>query len=223
MREIVLDTETTGLKFTEGDRIIEIGCVEIINKVRTGKYFHKYINSPKESSAGALKVHGLTKEFLADKPEFHEISKEFIDFLSDSPLVIHNAKFDMGFINHEFSLLSIKQLPNQIIDSLILARQKFPGAANNLDALCKRFNIDSSKRIKHGALLDAELLADVYLELCGGSQISLSLNDDNEKKEKKTKKTIFPHREYSLSQEEKYLHKEMLKDITEPLWKTKHN
>jgi DNA polymerase-3 subunit epsilon len=220
MREIVLDTETTGLKYHEGDRIIEIGCVEIINKVRTGKYFHKYIKSPKESSKEALNVHGLTAEFLADKPEFHEICNEFLDFIANSPLIIHNAKFDMGFINNELNLLSKEQLPNEIIDSLILARKKFPGSTNNLDALCKRFNIDSSKRIKHGALLDAELLADIYLELCGGSQISLSLTNDNISQEYKVKKTIFPYRKFPLTSEEEKLHSEMLKDIEKPIWQS---
>jgi DNA polymerase-3 subunit epsilon len=219
MREIVLDTETTGLKYSEGDRVIEIGCVEIINRVRSGKYFHCYLKVDKESSEGALKVHGLTKEFLADKPEFSEIAAEFLEFLADDPLVIHNAKFDLGFLNNELELLNKNKLSNQIVDSLIYARKKYPGQQNSLDALCRRYNIDSSKRVKHGALLDAELLADVYLELTGGSQTALELTKEHKKENYPVKKIIFPYREYQLSSEEREAHAVMLEKLPNNLWK----
>ncbi|MFZ8864537.1 MAG: DNA polymerase III subunit epsilon [Rickettsiales bacterium] len=219
MREIVLDTETTGLKFTEGDRVIEIGCVEIINRVRSGKYFHCYLKVDKESSAGALKVHGLTKDFLADKPEFSEIVGEFLEFLADDPLVIHNAKFDLGFLNNELELLNKNKLSNQIVDSLIYARKKYPGQQNSLDALCRRYNIDSSKRVKHGALLDAELLADVYIELTGGSQTALELTKEHKIANAPVKKINFPYREYQLSLAEREAHAAMLEKLPDNLWK----
>ncbi len=220
MREVVLDTETTGLNIADGDRVIEIGCVEVVNRVRTGKYFHTYLKVDKESSAGALNVHGLTKEFLADKPEFKDIKQEYLDFLADSPLVIHNAKFDLGFLNNEHKLHDLRPIKNQIVDTLIYARKKFPGSPANLDALCKRFNIDATKRVKHGALLDAELLADVYLELTGGSQIKLSLEQQRSKQPKAANiiKIDFPERKFENSAAELAAHQNMLSKIKDNLW-----
>ncbi|MBT4878547.1 MAG: DNA polymerase III subunit epsilon [Alphaproteobacteria bacterium] len=219
MREIVLDTETTGLKHSEGDRVIEIGCVEIINRVRSGKYFHRYLKVDKESSPGALNVHGLTKDFLSDKPEFSEIVSEFMQFIGNDPLVIHNAKFDIGFLNNELELINKATLSNQIVDSLVSARKKYPGQKNSLDALCKRYNIDSSKRVKHGALLDAELLADVYLELTGGSQITFDLVKEQKLEQKDISKVKFPLREYKTSLQEENDHAKMLQKIPNNLWK----
>ena len=220
MREIVLDTETTGLSVENGDRIIEIGCVEIFNRSRTGKFYHIYLNTDKEISAGAQQIHGITKEFLQDKPKFPDIAQEFLDFIADSPLVIHNAKFDTKFINNELILNNFTKLSNQIVDSLVLAKQKFPGAKVNLDALCKKFNIDASKRDKHGALLDSELLADVYLELTGGSQISLSFSQTKQiNQENNLVKIDFPYRKFAVPEQELKDHKELVKNISNSLWK----
>lgn len=178
MREIVLDTETTGFDPTQGDRIVEIGAIEILNHLPTGKVFHRYINPQRDMPAEAFAVHGLSSEFLSDKPLFSEIAQEFYDFLGeDSHLVIHNASFDVKFINAELSAVGFPQLPwSRAIDTLDMARRKFPGAQNSLDALCRRFGIDNSGREKHGALLDSELLAEVYLELMGGRQPDLALS-----------------------------------------------
>jgi len=180
MREVVLDTETTGLDPAKGDRIVEIGCVELINHVPTGRTYQTYLDPQREMSEGATQVSGLTSDFLRGKALFVDVVDRFLDFIADSPLVIHNAPFDLGFINAE--LARIDRLPldgARAIDSVILARRKFPGAPASLDALCKRFNIDLSGRIKHGALLDAELTAQVYLELVGGRQASFGLAADN--------------------------------------------
>ncbi|MGB3809027.1 MAG: DNA polymerase III subunit epsilon [Parvibaculum sp.] len=177
MRQIVLDTETTGLSPADGDRLVEIGCLEIVNQVATGVVFHKYINPERDVPKGAFDVHGLSEEFLRDHPKFAEIAEEFLAFIDDAPLVIHNASFDMGFINHELKRAGHAALNNdRAIDTLLIARKRFPGAQNSLDALCRRFNVDNSNRVKHGALLDAELLAEVYLELMGGRQPGLVLD-----------------------------------------------
>ncbi len=176
MREIVLDTETTGLDPKTGDRIVEIGCVELLNKIQTGNNFHVYINPERKMPAEAEAVHGLGDAFLADKPVFAAIAQDFVAFLGDARLVIHNAAFDIGFINHELGRLSLPPIGfDRVVDTLLLARRKNPGGANSLDALCARYGIDTSKRTKHGALLDSELLADVYLELLGGRQASFGL------------------------------------------------
>lgn len=178
-----------------------------------------YLNPDRDSAPGALNVHGLTREFLSDKPKFKEVSGEFMDFIQDSPLVIHNAKFDLKFINNELYLHDCEKLSNNCVDTLFLARRKFPGSPVNLDALCKRYNIDGSKRVKHGALLDAELLADVYLELTGGSQITLSLNKENKSVDDvKITKVEFKYREFPLSEEEEMLHKKMLEGLDGNLW-----
>lgn len=176
MREIVLDTETTGISAADGHRLVEIGCVELDNHVPTGRVFHEYLNPQREVDAGALEVHGLSNEFLSDKPLFADIADRFLEFVGDAPLVIHNAAFDMGFLNAELKRLGRPPLPDeQAIDTLAIARRKFAGAQNSLDALCRRFGIDNSNRTKHGALLDSELLAEVYLELVGGRQFGLGL------------------------------------------------
>ena len=186
MREIVLDTETTGLDPTTGDRIVEIGAVELLNHLPTGKTFHKYLNPERNMPEEAQAVHGLTEEFLKDKPVFSQIVDDFLTFIKDSKLVIHNASFDMKFINAELELVGKTILPtDKAIDTLGIARKKFPGAPASLDALCRRFNIDNSARTLHGALLDSEILAEVYLELIGGRQPDFGLSDAHNTGEKK--------------------------------------
>ncbi len=175
VREIVLDTETTGFKPEEGHRLVEIGCVELINHVATGGKFHVYINPMRPVPPEASAVHGLTDEFLADKPLFTEVVGEFLEFIGEAPLVIHNAAFDMAFLNAELKWAGFPGLKNTAIDTLMMVRQRFPGSPATLDALCKRFNIDNSSRTFHGALLDAQLLGEVYLELMGGRQAGLAL------------------------------------------------
>lgn len=179
MRQVVLDTETTGLEPSQGHRIIEIGCVEIVNRRSTGKHFHHYLQPDRDIDAGAVEVHGITTEFLADKPRFAEIVDEFLDFIRGAELIIHNAPFDVGFINHELNQLGGRygQLSDHctVLDTLAHARRLHPGQRNSLDALCKRYTIDNSHRDLHGALLDAEILADVYLAMTGG-QASLLLD-----------------------------------------------
>jgi DNA polymerase-3 subunit epsilon len=176
MREIVLDTETTGLDPLRGDRLVEIGCVELINRIPSGQTFHVYLNPERDMPAEAFAVHGLSSQFLADKKRFADVAADFLAFIADAPLVIHNAAFDVGFLNAELDRASHPQVArDRLIDTLLLARRKHPGVSNKLDELCKRYGIDNSRRTKHGALLDAELLAEVYLELIGGRQASLLL------------------------------------------------
>lgn len=173
MRQVVLDTETTGLDFRLGDRVIEIGCVELLNRKLTGQRFHRYINPEREVEAGALAVHGLSTEFLQDKPRFGEIADEFLDFIRGAELVIHNATFDVGFLNNELALqkeASLEQACLGVVDTLKMARELHPGRRNSLDALCERYAIDNSGRTLHGALLDAELLAEVYLAMTRGQE-----------------------------------------------------
>ena len=174
-REIVLDTETTGLSPVTGDRIVEIGCVELVNHIPTGKHFHRYLNPEREMPEDAYRVHGLSDEFLRDKPLFAEIAEEFLGFVGDATLIIHNAPFDMGFLNAELERVRFASLSNEVIDTVMLARQVHPGARVSLDALCKHYGIDNSRRTLHGALLDSEILAEVYLELIGGRQVALAL------------------------------------------------
>ena len=179
MREIVFDTETTGLDPVGGDRIVEIGCVEMLNRGETGRHFHAYFNPGRSMPAGAQAVHGLTDVFLSDKPTFAERVEELLEFIEDSPLVAHNASFDFGFLNHELGLCGRGVVcTTRMVDTLTLARSRHPGAKHSLDALCTRFGVDRSHRVKHGALLDAQLLAQVYIELTGGRQIGLGLVDD---------------------------------------------
>jgi DNA polymerase III subunit epsilon len=176
MREIVLDTETTGLDPKTGDRLIEIGCVEIFNRRPTGATYHVYINPERDVPAGAQAVHGITTAYLLDKPLFKAVVADFIAFIGDDPLVIHNANFDIGFLNFELARLGKPGLAmDRVVDTLTLARRKHPAGPNSLDALCKRYGIDGSKRVKHGALTDSELLAEVYIELLGERQAGLAL------------------------------------------------
>jgi DNA polymerase-3 subunit epsilon len=176
MREIVLDTETTGLDPLRGDRLVEIGCVEIFNRMPTGQAFHRYINPERDMPQEAFAVHGLSSEFLADKPLFAQIVDEFLEFVGDAPLVIHNASFDISFINAELDRLERQAIGrDRLVDTLLLARRKHPGVSNRLDDLCSRYAIDNSRRTKHGALLDAELLAEVYVDLIGARQSQLIL------------------------------------------------
>lgn len=189
-RQVVLDTETTGLSTADDHRIIEIGCVELINRRLTGETFHQYINPGRESDSSALEVHGITSEFLADKPKFAEISEDFMQFIDGAELIIHNAPFDLGFLNHELAKLKTKQQRVQdvstILDTLKLARDKHPGQKNNLDALCRRYDVNNSNRELHGALLDSEILADVYLAMTGG-QVSLLLASEEDNLPNKNK------------------------------------
>jgi DNA polymerase III subunit epsilon len=218
MREISLDTETTGLDPKDGHRIVEIGCVEIIDQVKTGNVFHIYINPERDMPEAAFKVHAISEDFLKDKPKFADIAEDFVDFIKDTNLVIHNAAFDMKFINYELRQCGLEIIERRFIkDSLIMARNKYPGAKNSLDALCKRFKIDLSRREKHGALLDAELLADVYIEMLGGNQRSLfeeqkqvAKEEDNVITQKKTQK--LDSRNFGISEEEEKLHKKFIKD-----------
>jgi DNA polymerase III subunit epsilon len=176
MREIVFDTETTGLSPQGGDRIVEIGCVEMVNRCETGRTFHSYFNPGRPMPTEAENVHGLSDRFLSDKPAFAEVCEELLTFIGEAPMIAHNAAFDFGFINHELEQCGRPIVcTSRLVCTLVLARQKFPGAKHSLDALCARFGVDRSQRIKHGALLDAQLLAQVYVELTGGRQIGLGL------------------------------------------------
>ena len=177
MRQIILDTETTGLEPAEGHRIIEIGCIELDNRRHTGRRFHQYLQPDRPIDDGAVEVHGITNDFLADKPRFADVVEDFLDFVRGAELIIHNAPFDVGFLNHELRLLGKPASIDAhcgVLDTLALARKLHPGQKNNLDALCKRYGVDNSRRELHGALLDAEILADVYLAMTGG-QVTLSL------------------------------------------------
>jgi len=174
-REIVFDTETTGLSPQTGDRVVEIGCVELFNHIPTGRHLHIYLNPERDMPEEAFRVHGLSAEFLSDKPKFAAEADRFLEFVGDATLIAHNAPFDIGFLNHELGRVGRQPLTNVVIDTVMVARQRHPGARVSLDALCKHYGIDNSKRVLHGALLDSEILADVYLELIGGRQESLGL------------------------------------------------
>ncbi len=180
LREIVLDTETTGLSAANGDRLVEIGCVELINHIPTGRHYHVYINPERDMPEEAFRVHGLSEEFLRDKPKFAEVANDFAEFIGDDTLIIHNAPFDMGFLNAELEWTGRPRLTNGVIDTVMLARKIHPGARVSLDALCKHYGIDNSRRALHGALLDSEILAEVYLELIGGRQVALALSAEAE-------------------------------------------
>ena len=225
MREIVFDTETTGLNPATGDRMVEIGCVEIFNRVETGRHFHCYFNPGREMPLEAEAVHGLSTHFLSDKPLFGDKAEELLEFIADSPLVAHNAGFDFGFLNHELGLCGRPSVcMTRMRDTLALARSRHPGAKHSLDALCMRFGIDRSHRVKHGALLDAQLLAQVYVELTGGRQIGLGLTTDV------AERTIVavpaaaapveprPARPHEALPEELERHRAFLARIVKPLW-----
>ncbi|ACJ00175.1 DNA polymerase III subunit epsilon [Rhodospirillum centenum] len=225
MREIVLDTETTGIDALNGDRVVEIGCVELMNHVATGRTYHQYINPERDMPIEAFNVHGLSTEFLSGQPTFAEIVGPFLDFIQDSPLVIHNATFDVGFLNAELTRLGMRTLPAaRAIDTVVLARRRFPGAPASLDALCRRFEIDNSARSYHGALLDAQLLAEVYLELLGGRQPDLVLAPTGAQAAASFR-TDRPRREprpHAPLPEELEAHEAFLKGFkTPPLWQTR--
>jgi DNA polymerase-3 subunit epsilon len=226
MREVVLDTETTGFEPEEGHRILEIGCVELENHIPTGRHLQLYINPEREIPAEATAVHGITDEFVADKPVFSQVYSEFIEFMTGARLVAHNAEFDMKFINHELKNVGHAPVPwNCVVDTLAMARQKFPGSPANLDALCKRFGIDNTERTFHGALLDSELLAEVYLELLGGRQHGLGLAAEKVAAKSgsaqavETERCFREARPHSATSEELAAHKEMLEMLKDPLWK----
>ena len=222
MREIVLDTETTGLNYKAGDRIIEVGCVELINHVSTINNLQFYCSTNKIIDESAKKIHGLTNSFLNEHPPFKEHVKKFLAFIGNDPLIIHNAEFDLGFINNELMLLGIEPLKNKIIDTVSFARKKLNTRIANLDYLCRRFQIDLSERDLHGALLDSQLLAEVYLELMGGKQISLNLNITKENKNLPSKNNIKKNYLFSrvvLNDKDTLLHKSLVKGIKDSLWK----
>lgn len=222
MREIVIDTETTGLSHKTGDRIIEVGCVELVNHVATNNSLQFYCKVDKEISEGAQRVTGITNSFLNDKKNFSEHCDEFLKFIDNDPLIIHNADFDVGFINNELSLLGRPGISNPIVDTVSLARSTLNTRVANLDYLCRRFKIDLSQRDLHGALLDSRLLAEVYLELRGGKQFSMNLSKNN--KEKNTQKELNQNNlkniiKFNLLEEDRELHKKMVSDIKQPIWK----
>lgn len=221
MREVVLDTETTGLDPGQGHRVIEVGCVELLNHVPTGRTFHRYLNPERPVPTEAFGVHGLSDAFLADKPVFAAIADDFLVFLGDSPLVIHNAAFDLGFVNAEFARLGRPPLAaGRAIDTVVLARQAFPGAPANLDALCKRYRIDLSDRATHGALKDARLLAEVYLELRGGRQPGLQLvSARTAARDAVTVRTRTP-RLVQPTEAERAAHDALIAGIPDALWRT---
>jgi DNA polymerase-3 subunit epsilon len=221
MREIVLDTETTGLDPSAGDRVVEVACLELINHLPTGASFQRYLNPGRAMSTDAAAIHGLTDEFLADKPKFAEVADALIEFLGDAPLVIHNAEFDLRFLNAEFSKVARPPLPSErAIDTLALARRKFPGASASLDALCKRFAIDTSARNYHGALIDCDLLSKVYLELIGGRQATLGLAGDGgtAARTETSARSFRAPRPHAPSAEELEAHAKMLAGIDKPVW-----
>ncbi len=225
-RQVILDTETTGISTAEDHRIIEIGCVEMVNRRLTGQTFHQYINPHREIDAGAIEVHGITNEFLADKPSFEDVAEDFLQFIEGAELIIHNAPFDVGFIDHELKKLKgEKRRVNNlcsVLDTLKMARDKHPGQKNNLDALCKRYDVDNSNRELHGALLDAEILADVYLAMTGG-QVSMLLaaeeevetksSSDNEVEETLSSVPSRKLRVIRASEEELAAHEAMLEKV----------
>ena len=224
MKEIVLDTETTGMDPNDGHRIIEIGCVELENHVPTGRHLQLYINPEREIPAEATAVHGITDEFVQDKPVFSQVYSEFLEFINGGKLVIHNAEFDMKFINWELAQVGHKAIPwLNVIDTLGMARRKFPGSPANLDALCRRFGIDNTERTFHGALLDSELLAEVYLELLGGRQHGLGLAAEKASKGngtiKKLERKKREPRKYAASSEELAAHESLLEQLNDPVWK----
>ena len=226
MRELIFDTETTGLDPKTGDRMVEIGCVEMIGRVETGNSYHAYFNPERDMPPGAEAVHGLSAKFLSEKPLFRETVDDLLEFIGDAPLVAHNAAFDFGFLNNELEMIDREPIAmDRMIDTVALARKKHPGAKLSLDALCTRYGVDRSHRVKHGALLDAELLAQVYIELTGGRQIGLELAAEIEVRDKAVSVTttrsnrIFRKpRPYSASPEELARHQAFIQQIETPIW-----
>ena len=219
MKEIVLDTETTGISVREGHRIVEIGCIEIDNLISTKKKFHCYLNPERKVSEKALEVHGYTDEFLKDKKKFKEIVEEFLSFIKDKRLIIHNAEFDLGHLNNELKLIGKKEIQNEIIDTVVLARNKFPGSANSLDALCKRYKIDNSKRVQHNALMDCELLAKVYINLLDQKEPKLEFYSSESTPSKITKNKVLYFKKIvkptsdEIKKHNDYLKKELKKNF----------
>ena len=227
MREIVFDTETTGLDPKTGDRMVEIGCIEMVNRVATGRTFQSYFNPDRDMPAGAEAVHGLSITFLSDKPRFHEKAADFLEFIEDSPLVAHNAGFDFGFLNAELEICGLEPVcRSRMVDTVAIARTRHPGAKNSLDALCTRYGIDRSHRTFHGALLDAELLAQVYVELTGGRQIGLELAADSYDPlvgwvaAVPHERTFRPARPHAPSEAELAAHAVFIDTLKEPLWRS---
>ena len=212
MKEVVLDTETTGISVREGHRIVEIGCIELENLVPTKNKFHCYLNPERKVSEKALKVHGYTDEFLATKEKFKDVANDFLKFVKDKKLIIHNAEFDLSHLNHELKLLGLKKLENEVVDTLVLARNKFPGSSNNLDSLCKRYRIDNSKRTQHTALIDCDLLSKVYINLIDQKEPTLNFKIDSIKLDKKTNEIYSYFKEIvELTPDELNKHKNFLK------------
>lgn len=219
MREIVFDTETTGFDVDEGDRLVEIGCVELMNKIPTGRHYHQYVNPEREMSRGAYEVHGLSTEFLAKYPTFGEVAEAFLDFIEDAALIAHNASFDMKFINWELENVGRKPIPAaRSVDTLAIARAKFPGAQNSLDALCRRLGVDNSNRDLHGALLDAQLLAEVYLELMGGRQQGLALQQAARMVAAPAERKAREPRPHAPSAAETEAHEAFVATLADPIW-----
>ncbi|KQM96404.1 DNA polymerase III subunit epsilon [Sphingomonas sp. Leaf25] len=226
MREIVFDTETTGFKFSEGDRLVEIGCVELVNRVETGAVYHAYFNPGRSMPAEAQAVHGLSDAFLADKPAFHTAIDDLLAFLGDAPLIAHNANFDMGFLNGELKAAGRQPVAmTRMVDTLAIARSRHPGAKHTLDALCSRFGIDRSRRVLHGALLDAQLLSQVYVELMGGRQIGFGLDAAPATTMAETAVApvpaaapVRPPRDFAPSEAELVAHAAFIATLKEPLW-----
>jgi DNA polymerase-3 subunit epsilon len=230
MREIIFDTETTGLSPQNGDRVVEIGCVEMFNRCETGRTFHSYFNPGRSMPSEAEAVHGLSERFLSDKPAFTDVCEDLLEFIGDAPMIAHNAAFDFGFINHELGSCGRPIVDmSRMICTLVIARQKFPGAKHSLDALCSRFGVDRSQRIKHGALLDAQLLAQVYVELTGGRQIGLGLvaaliKDESgldamvEAANPAAPLIVRPARPHAPSEDELARHAAFLAKIKDPIW-----
>ena len=218
MREVVLDTETTGLSPDRGDRVVEIGCVELVNFIPTGSTFQTYLDPEMPMPAEALRIHGLTDDLLRGQPKFAEIADTFLDFIRDATVIAHNADFDIKFLNAELGLAERPPIASKILDSVRLARRKYPGAQVSLDALCRRFEIDTADRTKHGALLDAQLLAQVYLELVGGRQPGLTLTSAQAAKERPAEREVRPARAHGPSAAEREAHEAFLKSLNEPVW-----
>ena len=213
MREVVLDTETTGISVRDGHRIVEIGCIELENLIPTKNRFHCYLNPERKVSEKALEVHGYTDEFLAKQIKFSEIGDKFLEFIKDKRLIIHNAEFDLGHLNNELSIFGKKKITNEVIDTLILARDKFPGSPVSLDALCKRYRIDNSSRTQHTALIDCDLLAKVYINLIDQKEPTLNFqNQDTETKDKNNTKVSYFKKVIKPSEKETLNHKEYLKN-----------
>ena len=212
MKEVVLDTETTGISAKDGHRIVEIGCIELENLIPTKNKFHCYLNPERKVSEKALEVHGYTDEFLSKQKKFSEVGEEFLDFIKNKRLIIHNAEFDLGHLNNELSLLGKKKLTNEVIDTLILAREKFPGSPVSLDALCKRYKVDNSKRTNHTALIDCDLLSKVYINLTDQKEPKLNfLNKDEENLENKVLNVNYYKKVIKISSDELLKHKDYLK------------